>query len=175
MSRSALIIAALFSCACTNIGDFSTGTGECYRGEIVDASFVRTGFEAGTQLSMTLDTNALGDGQGSAGVIWTSDGRFTASSISQMAELAHDSLSQFQFPGGRVRNYLVYVVAADKVPAMLVISLMENGIVEARLMRQAMTVCPLGEDDCASPVTFEPLFGLFRLDIDDTCIAPEPA
>jgi hypothetical protein len=175
MVRRALVAAVLLSCACTDIGDFSTRTGECYRGEIVGASFVRTGFDEGTRLSMTLDTNALAGGQGSAGVMWTSDGLFTASSIAQMRELAHDSLSQFNFPGGRLRNYLVYVVAADGVPAMVVISLMENGLVEVRVMRQSMDVCPFGETDCASPVTFEPLFGLFRLDIDDTCNAPEPA
>lgn len=170
-----LAAAALLSCACTDIGDFTTRLGECYRGEVVGASFVRTGFDAGTRLSMTLDTNALADGQGSAGVMWTSDGRFAATSFAQMRELAHDSLSQFNFPGGRLRNYLVYAVATDGVPAMVVISLMENGLVEVRIMRQEMSVCPLGETGCPSPVTFEPLFGLFRLDIDDTCTPPGPA
>jgi hypothetical protein len=174
MSRSALIAAAFLSCACTNIGDFSTGAGECYRGQIVDAPFILAGFEAGTVLSMTFNTDALADGEGAAGVLWTSDGRFHASSISQMEQLSHDSLSEFQFPGGRIRNYLVYAVAADGVPAMVVISLMENGLVEARVMRQAMSVCPLGETGCASPVQYEPLFGLFRLDVDDACAAPDP-
>ena len=174
MRRTLLAAAALALCACTNIGDFSTGSGECYRGEIVDAPFIMAGFQTGTVLSMTFNTDALSDGSGSAGVMWTSDGRFGASSISQMAELSHDSLSQFQFPGGRLRNYLVYAVAADGVPAMVVISLMENGLVEVRVMRQAMSVCPLGQDDCASPVTYEPMFGLFRLDVVDECTAPEP-
>ena len=171
MKRALLAFAAL-SVSCMDVGSFTTQPGECYRGSIVNASFVRTGFDEGTHLSMTFDTSALADGRGPAGVMWSSDGRFTASTIGQMSQLAHDSLSQFQFPGGRVRNYLLNVIAADGVPATVVISLMENGLVEARVMRPEMDICPPGEESCASPVSYEALFGVFRLEIDGSCYAP---
>lgn len=181
MSRTAIAVAAaaLLSCACTNIGEFSTGLGECYRGKIVNAPFILAGFAAGTQLSMTLDTNAIAaadvdGGPENAGVVWTSDGKFSASAITQMSQLANDSLSQFQFPGGRIRNYLVYVVAADGVPAMMVISLMENGVVEARIMRPETDICPLGVASCETPTPYEALYGVFRLDLEQDCTAPTP-
>jgi len=167
-----LLVAAVLCASCMDVGSFTTHPGECYRGQIVSASFVRTGFEEGTVLSLTFDTSALADGRGVAGVMWTSDGRFTASSLRQMEELAHDSLSQFQFPGGRVRNYLLNVVPADGVPAIVVISLMENGLVEGRILRPAMQICAPGDDDCASPESYDAMFGVFRLDIDGTCVAP---
>ena len=168
-----LLVAAVLACAsCTDVGSFTTEPGECYRGQIVSASFVRTGFEPGTLLSLTFDTSALADGIGEAGVMWTSDGRFTASSLRQMEELAHDSLSQFQFPGGRIRNYLLNAIPEDGVPAIVVVSLMENGLVEARILRPAMEICPPGDEGCAEPVSYDALFGVFRLDIDSSCFAP---
>jgi len=171
--KRALLAAVVFCASCQDVGSFTTQPGECYRGSIVNASFVRAGFEEDTRLSMTFDTSALADGRGPAGVMWSSDGRFTASAIGQMSQLAHDSLSQFQFPGGRIRNYLLNVVAADGVPATVVISLMENGLVEARIMRPEMDICPPGEEGCASPESYDALFGVFRLEIDGSCIAPE--
>ena len=167
-----MVIAAIILASCQDVGSFTTQPGECYRGTVVNAEFVRTGFDADTRLSLTFDTAALADGRGPAGVMWSSDGRFTASTIGQMGQLAHDSLSEFQFPGGRIRNYLLNVVAADGVPATVVISLMENGLVEARIMRPAMDICPPGDDDCLSPVSYEALFGVFRLEIDGSCFAP---
>ena len=170
--KRALLPAVLLCASCMDVGSFTTQPGECYRGQVVNASFVRTGFEEDTRLAMTFDTAALADGRGPAGVMWSSDGRFDAASIGQMPELAHDSLSQFQFPGGRVRNYLLNVIAADGVPATVVISLMENSLVEARIMRPAMEVCPPGDDGCTSPILYEALFGVFRLEIDSSCVPP---
>jgi len=122
---------------------------------------------------MTFDTSALAEGIGTAGVMWTSDGRFSASAVRQMEELAHDPLSQFQFPGGRIRNYLLNAVASDGVPAIVVVSLMENGVVEARVLRPAMEICPPGDDSCATPVPYDALFGVFRLDLDESCVSPD--
>lgn len=171
--KRVLPFALLLCASCADVGSFSTEPGECYRGEIVNADYVRTTFAENTHLSMTFDTSALAYGRGSAGVMWTSDGRFTASTISQMKELSYDQLSQFQFPGGRIRNYLLYVVAADRVPAMVVVSLMENGLVEARVMRTGMNICPLDDEDCDEPVAIEPLFGVFRLELDESCTPPD--
>jgi hypothetical protein len=172
MKRALLLLLTALGAACADVGSFTTQPGECYRGQIVSASFVRTGFEEGTLLSLTFDTSSLGDGVGVAGVMWTSDGRFAGSSLRQMEQLAHDSLSQFQFPGGRIRNYLFNVVPSDRVPAIVVVSLMENGLVEARILRPAMEICPPGDDDCAEPAAYDALFGVFRLDLDESCYAP---
>jgi hypothetical protein len=168
-------LAAFLACAsCTDIGTFTTDPGECYRGEVVEAEFVRTGFADHVQLSLTLNTDALAEGAGSAGTLSTSDQIFLSSAISQMEELAHDTLSQFQFPGGRIRNYLVYVMATDGAPAMMVISLMEDEHVEVRIMRPEMDPCMGLDEDCdIEPI--EPLFGVFRLSLDTSCSAADAA
>jgi hypothetical protein len=147
---------------CTDLGSFSTQPGECYRGNVVAAEFVRHGFEQSTQLRLTLDVSALADGRGMAGAIWTNDGRFLGAPVSQMEQLAHDSLSLFQFPGGRVRNFLAHATATDGSPATLVISLMEDGKVEVRVIRHG------SEDDRSIPS----LFGVFRLSLDEQCNLP---
>jgi hypothetical protein len=147
---------------CTDLGSYSTQPGECYRGNVVAAEFVRSGFAQATQLSLTLDVGALADGRGTAGTIWTNDGRFHGATVSQMEQLAHDSLSLFQFPGGRVRNYLAHARATDGSPAALVISLMEDGKVEVRVIRQGSDV------DRGIPS----LFGVFRLSLDEQCSLP---
>jgi hypothetical protein len=157
-----LATAAALTAGCTELGSFSTGHGECYRGNIVAAEFVRTGFEQSVQLSLTLDISALSEGRGQAGEIWTSDGRFHGATISQMEQLAHDNLSLFQFPGGRIRNYLAHATPRDGPPAAIVISLMEDGKVEVRVIRPAI------EDDRS----VVPLFGVFRLSLDEQCNLP---
>jgi len=167
--RFRIAIAALFiaglAVACTDVGSFTTDPGECYRGKVVAANFVRQGFEADTYLSLTLDTDALADGTGAAGVVWTSDGRFQAAAVSQMEQLAHDSLALLQFPGGRIRNYLAHAAASDGSQSMLVISLMENDKVEVRVLR------PAGADPDLQPS----LFGVFDLEIDNSCDVPASA
>lgn len=155
-------IAAAVAVGCTDLGSFSTTYGECYRGNIVTAEFVRTGFDQNAQLSLTLDVSALSEGRGDAGQIWSNDGRFNGAIVSQMEQLAHDNLSLFQFPGGRIRNYLAHATATDGSPAVIVISLMEDGRVEARVIRAAP------ENDR----TVLPLFGVFRLSLDEQCNLP---
>jgi len=156
------LILAAAAVGCTDIGSYSTELGECYRGDIVAAEFVRTGFEQDVQLSLTLDTSALSEGRGRAGEIWTSDGRFAGATVSQMEQLAHDNLSLFQFPGGRIRNYLAHATPTDGPPAAIVISLMEDGKVEARVIRAAIE----------SDRSVVPLFGIFRLSLDEQCNLP---
>ncbi len=170
--RSILALTVLLCAACTDVGSFSTDVGECYRGIVVDASFVMAGFKPGVKLSLTLDTDALADGRGTAGVLWTSDGIFDDATISQMEQLAHDSLSLFQFPQGRIRNYLVYVMASDGAPATVVISLMENEEVEVRVMRPKIDLCEDGDEDCDDTGSPPALFGVFRLFREAGCAAP---
>ena len=163
LHRGAALAAILAAAAaCTDVGEFSTELGECYHGAIVGASFVRSGFEPGVEIYLSLDTRALAEGKGPAGVIKTSDGTFSSAAVSQMEQLSHDSLSQLQFPGGRIRNYLAHAVAADGGTAFMVISLMENDEVELRLIR------PSVEED-AGPGAQPPLFGIFRLALEESC------
>lgn len=156
------LIAAAVAVGCTELGSFSTTYGECYRGNIVAAEFVRTGFDQSAQLSLTLDVSALSEGHGAAGQIWSNDGRFNGAIVHQMEQLAHDNLSLFQFPGGRIRNYLAHATPTDGAPAAIVISLMEDGRVEVRVIRSAP------EHDRS----VLPLFGVFRLSLDEQCGLP---
>jgi hypothetical protein len=153
---------AFTASGCTDLGSFSTSPGECYRGNIVAAEFVRRGFAQNTQLSLTLDVSALDDGR-LAGKVWSNDGRFRGATVSQMEELAHDSLSLMQFPGGRIRNYLTHATASDDAAAAIVISLMEDSRVEVRVIR------PRSEFDRST----DGLFGVFRLSLDEQCNPPQ--
>ncbi|MCP4675881.1 MAG: hypothetical protein GY854_10315 [Deltaproteobacteria bacterium] len=161
-----LILAALAAAvaACTNIGDFSTDENECYEGQIVEVQYVRSKtLDAETVMTMTLDSNALGQGDEGA-TITTDDGTFNGSKVSQMEQLTHDSLSMLQFPGGRVRNYLAYARPTRGSPATIVISLMENDEVEVRVMRP---------DFDANDNEDSSLFGVFRLVRKELCSVEE--
>ena len=165
MRRAAHLAGLVFAAAllgCEDPDAFTTSPGECYAGEIVGADFVREGFPDGIRAYLTLDAANLARGLGDAGRVWTGDGRFDGAAVSQMKELAHDSLSLFQFPGGRVRNYMAHATAVDGAPAMLVISLMEDEGVELRVLRPPVAGAP----------ELDPLFGVFRLDIDSRCSPP---
>jgi hypothetical protein len=154
-------LCALLAAACTNVGEYSTSLGECYDGSIIDAAFVREGFGTGVKISLTLDVDALGRGAYDAGRLNTSDGTFRDARLSQMDTLEHDTLSLLQFPGGRVRNYLAYATPAAGPAALVVVSLMEDGTVEVRVMR------PKQDEDATS----EPLYGVFKRTLLDDCAA----
>ncbi len=146
---------------CTDVQDYSTAAGECYQGRIIEAEFVRSGFESGVVVWLSLDTEAFSQGD-IAGRITSNDGRFSATPVRQMPQVAHDSLSMLHFPGGRLRNYLAHCVTKDGVGVFLVISLMENEDVELRVMRPAWPEPGTGEVP-------EGLFGVFRLVRASSC------
>ncbi len=145
---------------CDDVGDFSTKSGECYRGEIGRAEYVRSeSFQPDSELTLVLDADALG--RGSIGTtISTNNGIFDKTPVTQMAELSHDSLSMLQFPGGRVHNYLAYARPDSGSPATVVISLMENKEVEVRILRPDLE--PEDQEDTA-------LFGIFKLVRKEGC------
>ncbi len=161
------VVWGVLSQACTNIGDFSTGAGECYEGVVVSDLSVRRGIEPDVRMVLTIDVDALTRGNDlatepldqlaqPAARISTSDGQFEQTPVAQMLQLPHDSLSLFQFPGGRVRNYLAYAVTNTGALVTVIVSLMENDEVEVRVLR------PLVGDHPA-------LFGVFRLSLKDKC------
>ena len=167
MRRSLAIPGLLLTAAvaCQDVGEYSTAMGECYKGEIIASGFVRKGFGTGVTLTLSVDTNALGRGDPAAGYLSTSDGTFRDAPVSQMEPLSHDSLSLFQFPGGRVQNYLAHATPVSGQSALVVISLMENEDVEVRVLR------PAGQGDDSSPA----LFGVFHTVLVDGCDSPGPA
>ena len=155
-------LSTAFGAACTNIGDYNTAAGECYEGNIAGADYVRSKtFDDDVGLTLTIDLDALvaGDQKG-GGTITTDDGRFLDAKIAQLQQLSHDSLSLFQFPGGRVRNFLAFANPTDGHPATVIISLMENDAVELRILRSD----PIPADELD-----ETLFGVFRLLRRDDC------
>ncbi len=160
-----LALSLAVAVGCADEDAFTTTAGECFRGGIIGADFVRTGFSTEVRATLTLDVRAMTSGIGEAGRLWTSDRTFEGEVVDQMSQITNDTISLLQFPGGRIRNYLAHARAEDGTPVMLVISLMENDSVELRIIRP-----PSG--DASGP---HALFGVFRLALDEQCRLPGEA
>ncbi|HEV3194301.1 MAG TPA: hypothetical protein VGY54_27555 [Polyangiaceae bacterium] len=136
-------VAALLACAaCRDLSDFTTGGGS-YQGDVVRGDFVRTGISAETKLCLTLDADHLQDSPGS---LSTNDGRFHAAALRPIPQLWHDPLSTLSFGEGRLKNLLYAVAASSPVgdtnggDVLAVVSLMQSGDIEVRLLRSAPAV-----------------------------------
>jgi hypothetical protein len=127
-----------------------------FRGLVVgteENSFVRRGFPAGTELQLAFDP-ALA--RSAPGTITTSDGRFDETPLLFIAPLEHDELSLYDFPGGRVENFVFASrsEAREGAPArdcLVFLSLMQDDAIEIRILSGA-------GDEAAGD-----LFGLFRV------------
>ncbi len=157
--------AVALSClgGCRDLSAFKAN-GDRFEGAVVQADFVRAGVASGTTLCLTLDTDHLQD---APGAISTSDGRFHATALRPIPQIWHDPLSTLNFGEGRLQN-LLYVArgeaplsdggpsmppdASDAGDVFVVVSLLQAGGIEVRLLRSA----PPG----ASPA---PIFALFEL------------
>jgi hypothetical protein len=149
-----LAIAATTACAtgCRDTAGFSTGSGH-YEGAVVSGSFVRNGVADGTRACITLDANHFQDAPGS---IWTNDGRFEAAPLRPIPQIWHDPLSTLAFGEGRTKN-LVYIATPNPDggnsgggDVMAILSLMDSGGIEVRLIRGAPDTLDggdLGGDD----------------------------
>ncbi|HEY6460891.1 MAG TPA: hypothetical protein VIY73_12095 [Polyangiaceae bacterium] len=166
MTRAAhLLCAAVCAAAlpaCRDLSSFSTGSGS-YAGQVVGANFVLAGVDPSTSLCLTLDTGHLQDTPGS---VSTSDGRFSGAPLRTIPQIWQDPLSTLTFGEGRVKN-LVYVVSATTPFAdgngndvFFVLSLMQSGDVEVRMMRGAPGVAV---DGGTAPSTGGNLFAVFDL------------
>ncbi len=153
-----------------NITRFSTKK-DHYGGDVVKGSFVRTGIAEDTRICLTFDGDHVQDGPG---VITTSDGRFRATPLRPIPQIWHDPLSTLEFGNGRVQN-LVYVATPnvvaeggpeDRQDAYVIVSLMDNGNVEVRVMRGAPPSDGGAPPDAGAqvPKSASPLFGVFVLD-----------
>jgi hypothetical protein len=135
-----LALAVFFACAaCRDLSSFTTA-GDSYEGLVVAGDFVRTGIDSGTKLCLAIDMDHLQD---TPGLLSTDDGRFKAVALRPIPQIWHDPLSTLAFGEGRLKN-LLYVASAS-IPfadgngndAFVVISLMQSGNVEVRLLRGA--------------------------------------
>ena len=169
----------LFAClaataACRDLSGFSTGSGS-FQGDIVAATFVRSGIDAGTRagvptrLCLTLDTNhlqdtAAGPGSPGPGSLSTNDGLFHDALLRTIPQIWQDPLSTLNFGEGRLKN-LVYVVnASGPLPAggtdvFAIVSLMQSGDVEVRLLRGAPSTPP----DGSTATPGDNIFAVFEL------------
>jgi len=155
-------LAVLAATGCHDLSSFSTGN-DSYSGPVAGASFVLAGMDSSTSLCLTIDTNHLQDGPGA---VSTSDGRFASAPLRPIPQLWQDPLSTFTFGEGRLKN-LMYVASASMPfsdgngpDVFVVISLLESGGVEVRLLRGAPG---LVVDGGPSTPTGGNLFAVFSL------------
>jgi hypothetical protein len=160
-----LPLLALPLCAgCRDLSSFTTH-GDRFEGVVVAGDFVRAGVDAGTTACVTLDTDHLQD---APGAISTSDGRFHTVGLRPIPQIWHDPLSAFSFGEGRLRN-LLYVAAASTPFAdghaddvFVVLSLMQSGDVEVRLLRGAPDLPSDAGTPAATPSNVFAVFDLMR-------------
>jgi hypothetical protein len=151
--------------ACRDLSGFTTGGGS-FEGAVVSADFVRTGVGATTRLCLTLDADHLQD---APGALSTNDGRFRAVAMRTIPQIWQDPLSTLTFGEGRVKN-LLYIVGASQPFAdgngddvLAVVSLMQSGNVEVRLLRGAPPPEGGAADSAAPPPPGGNLFAVFAL------------
>src|SRR5690606_28853105 len=100
--------------------------------------------------------------QSAPGVVTTSDGRFRDAPLRPIPQLWHDPLSSLSFGDGRLKNLVYVATATDDAgasDATVVVSLMQSGEVEVRVLRSAPQADAAPAPTGAPP----PLFAVFRL------------
>jgi len=153
MRRFWWICVLIVAFGCDTLGEFSTGEGDIFRGEIAgvndptncpdgidDCSFIRRGFPSGVTLELTFDPEQQYE---NPGTISTSNEiclpTFTDTPLLPIPPLAHDQLGLYEFPGGgRIRNYM-FVAQPEAGPlagrdAMVFLSLIRGGNIEVRVI-----------------------------------------
>lgn len=158
VGSTALVFLTGGASGCRDLSGFSTG-GDRFEGTVVDADFVRSGVDPGTSLCLSLDANHLQD---TPGALSTSDGRFQHVPLRPIPQIWHDPLSTLSFGDGRLKN-LLYVATATTTygdghgdDVFSVVSLMQSGGVEVRLLRgapPASAPSPSTEDGAPPVVT----------------------
>jgi hypothetical protein len=154
-------LAAVVPClaACRDLSAFSTTDGDRYENKVVSAPFVLSGLPPQTSLCLTLDTDHLQD---TPGAISTDDGMFQRTPLRPIPQIWHDPLSTLSFGEGRLKN-LVYVAtpaAGDDV--FVVVSLMQSGDIEVRLLRGAPGLPVDGGTSSSARTNLFAVFDLMR-------------
>ena len=181
MWRCCWLLVSIAALGCDSLGEFSTGDGEVYRGEIagvndplncpegIDCSFIRRGFPSGVTLDLTFDPDLQYENPGTISTSGEVCGpTFTDTPLLPIPPLAHDQLGLYEFPGGgRIRNYM-FVARPELGPlagrdVMVFLSLIRGGSVELRLVAgPGLEICD--PSDCDVIVDGEcDYFGVFGL------------
>jgi hypothetical protein len=145
-------LAALLLAGCKDVTSYSTAPDESYCGSVIQGPFVRSGLSPSVQMRLTFDADAL---DRAPGRVSTSDGLLQDTPLRVVPEVFHDPISTLNFGEGRRRNLIYAVTPKEQGPAVVVIlSLLENGEVEARLFR-----APTGPEGTREGA----IFGVFPL------------
>ena len=167
MRRCWWICVLVAACGCDTLGEFATGEGEVYRGEVagvydpescpdeIDCSFIRRGFPSGVTLELTFDPAQQYENPGTISTSGESCGStFSDTPLLPIPPLAHDQLGLYEFPGsGRIRNYM-FIVRPESGPlagrdAMVFLSLIRGGNIEVRVIAgPGLVICDPA--DCAA-------------------------
>jgi hypothetical protein len=143
--------------------------GDHYEGDILKGSFIRSGLTDNTRACVTLDADHLQD---APGTVTTSDGRFRGAPLRPIPQVWHDPLSLMNFGEGRRQN-LLYVATPlrENADVMLIVSLMDEGGVELRMLRGAPDLqADAGAEALDAGARAAPMFGIFALERrDGTC------
>lgn len=160
----AAVVASLLG-SCTSLDDYAAPSSRPYVGVVLgqsdsscDAgtgcSFLRRGFRSDTELVLTLDPDNLDTAPGTistrmvGGAAEPCATTFSDEPLLAIVPLAHDTLSQLEFPGnGRLRTF-VFAISPSTGPlagrdALAFVSLMRGGDVEVRILAGS------GDSDCA--------------------------
>jgi hypothetical protein len=155
----AAILAVASTVACRDLSGFSTTNGDHYENLVVGAGFVLTGIQPTTSLCLTLDTDHLQD---APGAISTNDGLFMTTPLRPIPQLWHDPLSTFSFGEGRLKNLLYVATPTTGEDVFVVVSLMQSGDIEVRLLRGAPRLPEDGGTAAPDPTNIFALFDLSR-------------
>ncbi|HEX3770691.1 MAG TPA: hypothetical protein VHV30_07505 [Polyangiaceae bacterium] len=158
-TRAPIAIAGVATVAllgCRDLSGFSTTDGDSYQGAVVNASFVLAGVGSTTNLCLTLDTDHLQD---SPGTISTDDGTFKKTPMRSIPQIWHDPLSTLSFGDGRIKNLVYVSTSTSGSDVFVVVSLMQSGGIEVRLLRGAPRLTSAGD---AAPAESN-LFAVFSL------------
>jgi hypothetical protein len=135
-----LLLFAAATAGCRDLSSFTTAAGESFVGPVQGGDFVRAGIDPTTSGCLTLDTDHLQDAPGHFS---TSDGRFAAVAMRPIPQVWQDPLSTLSFGEGRLKNLVYVATATTSFPdgrgddVLLVVSLMQSGDVEVRMLRGA--------------------------------------
>lgn len=175
-----LLLVAAFAVGCDDLSDFR---GE-FKGAIIKGNFIRSCFPADTVARLQFDPElAVGStpdpDPSDRNRLTTTDGTFSDTQLVPLSALAHDQLSELDFPGRRRLRNFILVARPNRGPlagrdATVVVSLLETGEVELRIMgrtEDTMTACPteaessgavgnVGGSDAPRPREY---FGVFTL------------
>jgi hypothetical protein len=148
-------VALFVACAaCTDLSDYSTTGNQQYVGCVVGAGFVLSGVPTTEQMCLTFDATQLQTGPGT---ITTNDGLFSQTPLRPIPQVWNDPLSTLNFGEGRNKNLLYMAHPAGEAGAggdiTVVLSLMQSGGVEVRLLRGAPPL-PGGSADASAPNVF---------------------